>query len=451
MKLAITSRAAALAVVAFPLVGVASDARADVITDWNVKTSELITESKLGTPPAIRVMAIVQTAAYAAVNSITGLDRAAPMPADAPAASIDAAVAAAHRATLTKLLPGQQAAIDAAYQAALGQIADSPAKASGIEVGERAAATVFALRAKDIVAVPDVYRPHTTAGTYVPTASPAALPWTQRAAWQMTSPAQFRVAPPSALASDIWARDYNEVKEVGAKSSAKRTAEQTDIARFWEYSLPAIYFGAVRSVADQSGRDVARNARLYAAAAQAMDDAMIGVFDAKYAYNFWRPTTAIRNGDIDGNDATARDPSWAPLIDAPMHPEYPSGHSTLAGAVGTVLKAEIGRGATPVLATTSPTAKGAARHWTSVDEFMREVADSRVYAGIHYRGSIEAGAAMGQQIGGLVADRMLPARSIPQFMECTARRRVSCRHASSSRLSEPLCDARGSSFARCRP
>ena len=150
-----------------------------------------------------------------------------------------------------------------------------------------------------------------------------------------------------------------------ARASTRRSAEQTEIARFWEYSLPPIYYGVVRSVAPQPGRDVARNARLFAAVAQAMDDAMIGVFDAKYHYNFWRPVTAIRNGDIDGNDATERDASWAPLIDAPMHPEYPSGHSILAGAVGAVLKAEIGDGPMPVLTTTSPTAKGATRRWTS--------------------------------------------------------------------------------------
>ena len=145
---------------------------------------------------------------------------------------------------------------------------------------------------------------------------------------------------------------------MGGKASTRRTAEQTEIARFWEFSLPSIYHGVVRSVADMPGRDPVRNARLFAAVAQAMDDAMIAVFDAKYHYNFWRPSTAIRNGDIDGNDATEREASWTPFIDTPMHPEYPSAHSILASAVGAVLKAELGDGPMPMLSTTSPTRQG---------------------------------------------------------------------------------------------
>ena len=136
----------------------------------------------------------------------------------------------------------------------------------------------------------------------MPTAAPAVPQWSQRKPWLMTSAAQFRPGPPPALASDAWARDYNEVKALGGKVSTRRSAEQTEIARFWEYSLPPIYYGVVHSVARMPGREVAQNARLFAAVAQAMDDAMIAVFDAKYHYNFWRPATAIRNGDIDGND-----------------------------------------------------------------------------------------------------------------------------------------------------
>ncbi len=251
------------------------------------------------------------------------------------------------------------------------------------------------------------HRPHTTAGAYVPTATPAVTQWPQRKPWLMASAAQFRPGPPPALSSDVWARDYNEIKSLGAKNSTRRTAEQTEIARFWEYSLPAIYYGVVRSVAQAPGRDVAQNARMFAAASQSMDDAMIGVFDAKYHYNFWRPATAIRNGDIDGNEATQREASWTSFIDAPMHPEYPSAHSILAAAVGTVLKAEIGKSPMPSLATTSPTAKGATRRWTSLDDFMREVADARVYEGIHYRTSTDVGITMGKQIGELTVQKFL--------------------------------------------
>ena len=377
------------------LAGVALNANADVITDWNIKAGEIVTESKLGTPPAIRAMAIVQTAVHDAVNAVK------------PGVSIDAAVAAANRATLAKLMPAQQTSIDSAYQAALIQITDGPAKTAGIAVGEQAAAAVLARRADDGAASAESHRPHTTAGAYVPTATPAVTQWPQRKPWLMASAAQFRPGPPPALSSDVWARDYNEIKSLGAKNSTRRTAEQTEIARFWEYSLPAIYYGVVRSVAQVPGRDVAQNARMFAAAAQSMDDAMIGVFDAKYHYNFWRPATAVRNGDIDGNEATQREASWTSLIDAPMHPEYPSAHSILAAAVGTVLKAEIGKSPMPSLATTSPTAKGATRRWTSLDDFTREVADARIYEGIHYRTSTDVGITMGKQIGELTVQKFL--------------------------------------------
>jgi hypothetical protein len=241
----------------------------------------------------------------------------------------------------------------------------------------------------------------------VPTSAPAAPQWSQRKPWLMASAAQFRPGPPPALASETWTRDYNEVKALGARNSTRRTPEQTQIAQFWEYSLPPIYHGVVRSVTAMPGRDVARNARLFAAVAQAMDDALIAVFDAKYHYNFWRPATAIRNGDLDGNDATERDASWMPLIEAPLHPEYPSAHSILAAAVATVLKADLGDGETPQFATTSPTAKGATRRWTTLDEFVREVAGARIYEGIHYRTSTDIGIAMGQKIGALAADKAL--------------------------------------------
>jgi hypothetical protein len=370
------------------------EARADAVTEWNLKAGDIMAEAKLGTPPAVRAMALVQTAVYQAVKQ-----------ADLQGASAEAAVAAANRAVLAKVLPAMQPAIEAAAQAALAKIADGPAKAAGIAAGEQAAAFILTQRSDDVIAGDD-YRPHTTPGAYVPTAPAAAPMWGKRKPWLMASASQVRPAAPATLSSETWARDFNEVKTIGAKASTTRTPEQTEIARFWDYSLPPIYFGVARSVAEQPGRTLARNARYFAATAQAMDDALISVFDAKYHYNFWRPVTAIRNGDGDGNDATARDASWSPLIDNPMHPEYPSGHSILAAAVGTVVKAEVGSDRMPVLATTSPTAKGATRKWSNPDEFVAEVSNARIYAGIHYRTATQVGAEMGSKIGALAAERL---------------------------------------------
>ena len=223
----------------------------------------------------------------------------------------------------------------------------------------------------------------------------------------MTSAAQFRPGPPPALTSTVWARDFNEIKALGGRNSKDRTAEQTAIAKFWEATLPPIYQGLVRSVAERPGREVTQNARLLAAAAQAQDDALIAVFDAKYHYAFWRPVTAIRNGDIDGNDATERDASWSPLIDTPMHPEYPCAHCILAAAIGAVLKAELGNGPVGTLRTQSYLVNNAARSWTSVDDVVQEVANARIYDGVHYRTSADVGIAMGTRIGELATAKLM--------------------------------------------
>lgn len=376
---------------------VAPSARADAITEWNGKTGEILHESRMGTPPAMRTVAIVQTAAHDALVAVRAQPGAA-----------EAAVAAAHRTVLAALVPQQRAAIEAAAQAALGKVADGPAKAAGISAGDQAAAAVLAARKDDGAATPETYRPHAAPGAWVPTAAAAVPQWAQRRPWLMTSPSQFRPAPPPALTSEAWARDYAEVKLVGARASTQRTAAQTDAARFWEYTGPAIYLGALRSVAEQPGRDLMRNARLYAAVAQAMDDAIIAVWDAKYHHAYWRPVTAIRNGDLDGNEATVRDAGWNSLLDSPLHPEYPSGHGILAGAMVGVLQAELGtRGLQAPIATASPSAQGAVRRWNSLEDFLREVGDARVWAGIHYRTSVDVASDMGRRIGQLAAAKWL--------------------------------------------
>ncbi len=386
-------------------------AHADAITDCNIEAGKIIMAADLKPPPANRVLAIVHTAAYEAVNAITRrYPNEGPKLEAAPDASIDAAVAAASHAALLKLLPTHQAAIDASYRAALAKVSDGPAKSAGIRVGERAAQTVLAARENDGAAGAEAYRPQTSAGTYVPTALPAVSHWPGRKPWLMTGAAQFRPGPPPALTSEAWARDYNEIKAMGAKNGARRDAGQTAIAKFWEATLPSIYYGVVRSVADMPGRDATRNARLYAMTAQAMDDALIAVFDAKYHYGFWRPITAIRNGDNDGNDATERDASWVPFIDTPMHPEYPCAHCIVASTVGTVLKAELGDTPAPTLTTASYTAGDATRSWSSIDAFVDEVSNARIWDGVHFRTSTEVGKAMGRQVGELAARRYLQAK-----------------------------------------
>jgi hypothetical protein len=386
-------------------------ARADVVTDWNVTAGDIVVAANPPPGASYRTMAIVQSAVYEGVNAIT--KRYPPDRAKLDAASdasVVAVVAAANRAALSKLVPSQQAAIDAAFQAALSATPDGAAKTEGIAVGERAAAAILSLCADDGADAPESYRPHTAAGIYVPTVIPVLSHWPRRRPWIMASADQFRPGPPPSLSSDVWARDYNEIKALGAKNSTRRTAEQTDIARFWATTTSTIYFPVVRSVANTPGREITQNARLLAVTAQAMDDALIAVFDAKYHYNFWRPITAIRNGDTYGNGATERDASWVPFIDTPMHPEYPCAHCITAATVGAILQAEIGTAPLPRLSTTSATAPGMVRSWARIDDFVQEVANARIYDGVHYRNSTEVGSAMGRKIGELAAAKYLQLR-----------------------------------------
>ena len=382
-------------IVAVLLIGV-SLAHADVVTDANTRAAEIASKSP-ATPLAVRTMAIVQVSVFDAVSAITGRYPAVRAKITAPRdASVDAAVAAATRTALSKLMPAQQAGIDADYQALIRTVPDGRAKTDGIAAGEQAATAVVAACAEDGFNAPNTYRPHTAPGVYVPTMFPAVPHWGKRKPWVMTSGDQFRPGPPPALASETWKRDFNEIKAVGGKTSMQRTPEQTAIAQFWEATLPNVYWPVARSVASASGRDVSDNARLLALAAMAMDDALIAVFDAKYTYNFWRPVTAIRNAEGD-----ARDPGWMPFIDTPMHPEYPCAHCIVSGSLGAVLQAELGSGPAPKLSSSSSTAGGAVRTWASVDDFTQEVAAARIYDGVHYRNSTEVGTAMGKKIGAL--------------------------------------------------
>jgi hypothetical protein len=382
-------------------------ARADAVTEWNARIDDIVTAANLPNHPATRAYAFTHTAIYEALNAVSRRYRPDTIELEAPAgASPEAAGAAAARGALLQTLPAQRIAIEAAYAAALARLPDDLSRRAGIELGERAAAAVLAQRGDDGASTPEQYRPHTLPGVYVPTSLPLVPQWPQRKPWLMASAAQFRPGPPPALMSDAWARDFNEVKAYGGRTSTRRTPEQTEIARFWEASGPPIYHRMARLVADAPGRDLTRNARLFAAITQATDDAYIAIFDAKYQYNFWRPITAIRNGDLDGNDATERDPSWQPFITTPMHPEYPCAHCIIAATVTAVLQVDAGSEVLPALSTSSPTANGASRHWATPDELVREVANARVWDGVHFRTSAEEGVAMGRKIANLARERI---------------------------------------------
>ncbi|HVJ29350.1 MAG TPA: vanadium-dependent haloperoxidase, partial [Gammaproteobacteria bacterium] len=299
---------------------------------------------------------------------------------------------------LAGLFPEREPALAKLYAAALARVPDGPAKHAGIELGHHAASACLTQRAGDGTGAPNRYAPQTSAGVYVPTSMPVASEWPAVKPWSMRAPSQFRPAPPPKLTSDVWARDFTEVKRLGAKESKERSASQTETAIFWSITGPASWNPVVRSLASSRPMSAVERARLFALANVAAMDSFVAVFDAKYEYAFWRPITAIRRAEIDGNDATDAAREWLPLLETPLHPEYPCAHCISSAAVGAVLEAELGAGEVPPISMTSAAVPGVVHRWTRIADYVDEVSDARVFAGVHYRNSADVGKAMGRSI-----------------------------------------------------
>ena len=314
------------AIVGLTLLSSTALVRADVITDWTQTALDVMRAVNVAGNPWTRSLAMMHVSMSDSVNAVQ--DRYARFTPDIPAdpnASAEAAAAAAAREILMRQYPGQKARIDAAFAAMLESVPDSPARAAGIALGAKVAATVFADRQDDGTNVPDTYRPLTRPGVWVPTTPPLFPQYATAKPWGLKTASQFRPGPPPKLSSALYARDYNETKEFGGLKSVKRTDAQSDAVRFWTTAnLAPAWYQAARQLSAGKGLGLAENARLFALMSMGLANCFIVDYNAKYHYNFWRPITAIRNGDQDGNDATDRDAGWVPLNATPMHPEYPS-------------------------------------------------------------------------------------------------------------------------------
>jgi hypothetical protein len=388
-------------------------ARADIVTDWNVATLEILRAAQATGGAQSRSMTIVHVAMSDAVNSVQNryTRYAAKMPIVSDA-SAEAAAASAARQALLQLYPKQKDAIEKAYAASLKTIADGPAKTKGIALGEQAATAVLEARATDGATVPDTYRPITAAGVWIPTAPPVTEQYARARPWVLQNANQFRPGPPPQLTSAIYARDYNETKDVGGRESKARTAEQTAAVRFWATpNLAPAWQTAARQFAAQRELSLAECARLFALLNMAVANSYITDWDAKFTYNFWRPVTAIRNGDLDGNDATERDAGWSPLAVTPLHPEYPSQASISAGVSLGILEAVLGTNLPdPVTATDIANPK-LTRTLPNVAGMAAEHRNVRVWGGIHFRNSLNVAQDMGKKIADhLVANAITPVR-----------------------------------------
>ena len=388
----------AKALVAIALIVPASPTFGDVITDWNEKAVAFVTP-RMPPPAAQRVVAMVQVAMFDAVNSIERRYRPYLVQLPAPPTTSKEAAAAAAAGTVLAGHPQATAELRSALASYLAALPDGTAKTEGIALGEMVGAKVLEARAKDGADAPDAYRPKAKPGVYVPTPITVTSMWPNVKPFALTSPSQFRPEPPIPLKSEQWAADYNEIKTLGGKASAKRSDKQTEDARFWLITGPQSTDPIARQLVAVKQMSLIDSARFMALVSAALADAYIAVMDAKYHYDFWRPITAIRNGDDDGNPATERDAAWQPIDNTPMHPEHPCAHCIGSSALAAVAETLLGSAEIPEIAMTSSTAPGVTHRWTNLRTYADEVAQARIWAGFHYRFSTVVGQDMGRKIG----------------------------------------------------
>ena len=402
--------------VCLALTASATVAHADVVTSWNAAALDAIRAARTAPPTAARALAILHIAVYDAVIGIRRTHEPYYVQSTVPAsASLDAAASAAAHSVLVVLLPGASLQFDELHAATLATVVDGPRKDAGIAWGEFVATQILWLRAAD--GSDDVVTPRavTGAGAWIPTPpafAPYLLPqWAFVTPFAMPASASFRPLGPPALTSARYTVDFNEVKALGAAVGSTRDAEQTQIARFWAdgagTETPAGHWNRIaRAVAFASGNTLEANARLFALLNIAQADAAISAWDAKYAFMFWRPVTAIRGADNDGNPQTAADATWVSLIPTPPFPDYVSGHSTFSGAAATVLAHFFGSDRI-TLAVESDALPGVSRSFSSFSAAAREAAISRLYGGIHFRSANEDGLASGIAIGEWVSANIM--------------------------------------------
>jgi PAP2 superfamily len=381
--------------------GCVPPAQADAVSDWYAATQEVRETFPPATDPiAEQASTLVALAMYDAIVSIEGGYRPylGHLPARPGASSSIAAHAAAH-AMLVKLFPAHRARFDRLYDTVIKSAAEGAGRSSGIVIGEAAAARLLAHRAPLAVDIKTSYRPSAKPGQFVPPQLPA-REWLARfKPFVLDDLEHFQAAGPPPLATAAYARDYAEVEAIGARDSQLRTEEQTKTAKFWNSTglaqLPPQFF-------DRPGRALAANARLWAIYATAEFDAAIVLVREKYRYNFWRPVTALRNGDNDLNPSTRRSEYWEPLLATPAHPDYPCGHCMIAATALEVMSAEFGPSSSTEFVIASGPDK---RRYSNFDDLGAEISNSRIWGGVHFRTGAIDGARLGRRVAQAIAKR----------------------------------------------
>jgi hypothetical protein len=399
--------AGAIVLLVLPALG-----KADVVLDWNVIMQAMV--STQAPFPQARFAAITQLAVFEAVNSITNDYKpylgtiTAP-----PGASPEAAAITAAYTVLKAYFPANATALDAARATSLAAIPDGTAKNNGIAVGAAAAAAMMAARANDGSSPLTFFMPTSanpgewqlTPGC--PAAGGAFFNWQNVTPFGILSADQFRVDPPPKLAGGRYGHAYNEVKEVGGINSTQRPQDRTNVALLFANITPVPIFNPIaRMLGASEGRSLSENAHDLAILNMAISDAAVATFETKYYYKFWRPVTAIHDAAFDGNDRTEPDATFQPLIETPCFPSYPSAHGVLSNSASSALGQVYGNVSFSITLST-PAVPGVAITYTNLRQITDDIADARVYGGIHFRTDQDAGKLMGQRIGQWVYEHNL--------------------------------------------
>jgi hypothetical protein len=397
--------AISVGVALMPSLGIRSagqSASVDVINEWSVMAAQLATA-----PPAMHPLrapvslSLLHLGMYDAVNSVIGTREpyAVMATVSRPASPEAAAIEAGYRILLNEF-PKQSVALDAKRQALGESVPAGAAKTNGFAVGAAVAERLLALRADDKRnAVVPPFAPGSGPGAYVLTPLVLSPVDSEFLAYvkpfTMTSPSQFRPSGPPPLGSERYAADYDEVMRLGAKVGSTRTAEQSETAKYWQPLAGTVWPATIRQMAKEQNLSLADRAHFEAAAFAAFADGLIGCWDAKFHFRFWRPVTAIRDGGGDGNDATAGNPSWEPFFETPNFPEYPAGHTCATAAVAHVIEDYFQR---EVQIPTHSILTKTERTYRKAADVVNEVIEARMLIGVHFRSANEAGADVGRNI-----------------------------------------------------
>lgn len=378
-------------------------ARADAVLDWNVIAVNTAVANKANPFQQARFGAIVQLAVFEAVNSITHQYQPyLGLTANADASPDAAAIEAAYD-VLTTYFPNSAGDLYSNWTTSMQAIPDGQAKTDGIAAGDAAAAAMLALRANDgsspaQTTLPGPPLPGVWQLTGVCTAG-IAFQWAHVTPFGIPTVSDYLLDPPPSLTSPEYTKAYNEVMTVGGQNSTARPPDRANVALFYAATSPSRALNqAARQIAAAQGRSLPENARALALINMAMSDSLVASFYNKYNYNFWRPVTAINNGNADGNPNTTGDPSWVPFVPTPCFPSYPSNHGSATNGATEVMRHIYGDDGFSITLS-NPAVPSIVLKYTSLKQIDDDVSDARVYGGIHFRTDQKAGARLGKAIG----------------------------------------------------